>query len=164
MRDRDWIWIAVAAGGTGLAALSCDHLQLPGSLTLEARTLFGIVASGTIALLLFEKTRHPENITRRELYLWTRLVSRWVYIFMYVLALARLGFYLGESYLHCATCVVPHASNTARPLDDFQFYIACCVIPLWVVRAAVLTFPVLEGASSEDPLHVASSQNRRRVA
>jgi hypothetical protein len=150
MRDRDWIWIAVVACGTGLAALSCDHLQLPGSLPLEARTLFGIVASGAIALVLFEKARHPESITRQELYLWTRLVSRWVYIFMYVLALARVGFFLGESYLH----------YTVRPLDDFQFYIACCVIPLWVVRAAVLTVPVQEGAPSEDH----GIENTRRIA
>lgn len=140
MRDRDWIWIAVLAGGTGLVALSCDHWQLPGSLPLEARTLFGIVVGGAISLVLFEKIRRPESITRRELYLWTRLVSRWVYIFMYVLALARIGFYLEESYL----------LNTVRPLDDFQFYIACCVIPLWVIRAAVLTVPVLEGAPSDD--------------
>jgi hypothetical protein len=165
MRDRDWIWIAVVACGIGLAALSCDHLQLPGSLSLEARTLFGIVASGAIALVLFEKTRHPESITRQELYLWTRLVSRWVYIFMYVLALARVGFFLGESYLRCATCVVQHGPNTVRPLDDFQFYIACCVIPLWVVRAAVLTIPVQEGTPAEDhELETASPQNTRRIA
>ena len=70
-------------------------------------------------------------------------MSRWVYIFMYVLALARMGFYLEESYQHCAACAVRHGLNTVRPLDDFQFYIACCVIPLWVVRAAVLNVPVL---------------------
>ena len=154
MRDRDWLWFAVVACGTGLAALSCDQLQHPGALPLEARTLFGIVASGVIALALFEKTRHPESITRQELYLWTRLVSRWVYIFMYVLALARIGFFLGESYLH----------YPVRPLDDFQFYIACCVIPLWVVRAAVLTIPVLEGSPSERPIEAANSQDARRIA
>jgi hypothetical protein len=167
MRDRDWIWIAVVAWGTGLAALSCDHWQLPGSLALEARTLFGIVTCGAISLVLFEKTRHPESITRHELYLWTRLVSRWVYIFMYVLALARIGFYLGESHLHCATCVAQHPLNTTvRPLDDFQFYIACCVIPLWVIRAAVLTVPVLQGSPAEDREIEADSpqSTRRRVA
>ena len=156
MRDRDWIWIAVVACGIGLAALSCDHFQHPGSLTLEARTLFGIVTSGAIALVLFEKTRHPESITRRELYLWTRLVSRCVYIFMYVLALARVGFFLAESYLH--------GSNTARPLDDFEFYIACCVIPLWAIRALVLTVPVLKGLPSEDLIEVVSPQDHRRAA
>lgn len=148
MRDRDGIWIAVLAWGTGLAALSCDHLQLGGSAAIEVRALFGVVTCGAISLVLFEKARHPESITKLELYLWTRLVSRWVYIFMYVLALARMGFYLGESYQHCATCVVRHGLNTVRPLDDFQFYIACCVIPLWVVRAAVLSVPVL-GRESE---------------
>jgi hypothetical protein len=144
MRHRDGIWIAVLAWGTGLAALSCDHFELTGAPVVEVRTLFGVVTCAAISLALFEKARHPQSITRLELYLWTRLVSRWVYIFMYVLALARMGFYLGESYHHCATCAVRHGLNTVRPLDDFQFYIACCVIPLWVVRAAVLNIPVLE--------------------
>ena len=143
MRDRDGIWIAALAWGIGLAALSCDHMQLSGIAAIEARSLFGVVTCTAIALVLFEKARYPQSITKLELYLWTRLVSRWVYIFMYVLALARMGFYLDESYQHCATCVVRHGLNTVRPLDDFQFYIACCVIPLWVLRAAVLNVPVL---------------------
>jgi hypothetical protein len=143
MRERDGIWIAVLAWSTGLAALACDHLRLSGSAGIEVRTLFGVVTCGAISLVLLEKARHPQGITRLELYLWTRQVSRWVYIFMYVLALARMGFYFGESYQHCATCVGRHGLNTVRPLDDFQFYIACCVIPLWVVRAAVLSVPAL---------------------
>lgn len=139
MSDRDWIWVAVVAWATGLAALSCDHLQLPGTLGLDMRALFVIVTCGGIAVVLFDKARDPETATPHELYLWTRLVSRWVYILMYLLALARVGFYLEESYQHCATCGVQHALDAARPMDDFQFYVACCVIPLWLVRAVVLS-------------------------
>jgi hypothetical protein len=51
-----------------------------------------------------------------------------VYILMYGLALARVVLYLYESSQHFV-----------RPMDDFQFYIACCVLPLWFARAAILT-------------------------
>lgn len=141
MRDHDWIWVAVVAWGTGLAALWCDHLQLPWSLVVEVRMLFGIVTCAAISVALFDKARHPGSAPGHELYLWTRLVSRWVYILMYSLALARMGFFLGESYQHCATCGVQHEIEAARPLDDFQFYVACCVIPLWLIRAVVLAVP-----------------------
>ena len=62
-----------------------------------------------------------------------RLISRWVYILMYALAVARVGLYLYEENQLCTYCGAATAVASARPLDDFQFYVACCVLPLWVV-------------------------------
>lgn len=148
MRDRDWIWLTIVAWGTGLAALWCDHLQLPESVAVEVRTLFGIFTCGAISVVLLDKARRAESVSKLELYQWTRLVSRWVYILMYSLALARMLFYLGETY--------QHEPGPVRPLDDFQFYIACCIIPLWVVRAVILTVPDLD----VEP----ATENSRRAA
>lgn len=126
---RDEIWIAAAAAWViGLAALLCDHLQPARPLIIGMRTVFAVATTGAISLVLITGARVLRRMSQAELYSFTRMVSRWVYILMYVLGIARLGFYLYESSQHFV-----------RPMDDFQFYIACCVIPLWLIRAAVLT-------------------------
>ena len=141
MRDRDWFGVAAVAWLTGLGALLCEHFQLPPRLILDARMLFAIVTCCAIAAVLIEKARSLAGAPAHELYLWTRLTSRWVYILMYLLALARLCLYLEETYQHCVSCGAPTQTGTVRPLDDFQFYIACCVIPLWLARSVVLAVP-----------------------
>jgi hypothetical protein len=127
---RDAIWFAAAAWIIGLAALVCDHLHPAWTVIIGMRTLFAFAATTAIGLVLIAGARDLEGADRSQLYLLTRLVSRWVYILMYVLAIVRVGFYLLESSQHFV-----------RPMDDFQFYIACCVAPLWLVRAAVLAGP-----------------------
>ena len=120
---RDEFWIAAAVWLIGLAALICDHLQPARPMIIGLRTLFAIASTSAIGLVLITGAREARGMSQSELYLFARVVSRWVYILMYVLALARVGFYLYESSQH-----------SARPMDDFQFYIACCVIPLWLIR------------------------------
>ena len=128
--ERDTIWFAAAAWVIGLAALLCDHLQPARSIIVGMRALFAFAATGAIGLILITGARAAQRASQRELYLFTRLVSRWVYILMYSLALMRVGLYLYESSQHFV-----------RPMDDFQFYVACCVIPLWLVRAVILAAP-----------------------
>jgi hypothetical protein len=141
MRDRDWFAVAAVAWVIGLGALLCEHFQLPLPFILNARMLFALVTCCAIFAVLIEKARSLAGAPAHELCTWTRMISRWVYILMYCLALARLCLYLGDTYQHCAFCGVPHKTTTVRPLDDFQFYIACCVIPLWLARAVVLAVP-----------------------
>jgi len=140
MRDRDWIGVAAVVWLIGLGALLCEHFQLPAPLILNVRMLFALVTSCAISAVLIEKARSLAGAPMHELYPWTRLISRWVYILMYALALARVCLHMEEIYQHCTACVGPHGS-AVRPLDDFQFYIACCVIPLWLARALVLAVP-----------------------
>jgi hypothetical protein len=142
MRDRDWIGVAAVAWVIGLGALLCDHFRLPPSLILNAHLLFATVTCCAICAVLIEKARSLAGAPRDELYLSARLISRWVYILMYVLALARVCLYLEETYQHCASCGVGHDSAPVHSLDDFQFYIACCVIPLWLARSVVLAVPL----------------------
>lgn len=140
MHDRDWKWVAATAWITGLAALLCDHFQPSRQLVIDMRTLFGIVVGGAISWILIARTRALAGAPQPELHLACRLVSRWVYILMYALAVARVGLYLYESR-SCMACGAASAVAAVRPLDDFQFYVACCVLPLWVVRAVVLAMP-----------------------
>jgi hypothetical protein len=140
MHDRDWKWVAAMAWFTGLAALLCDHFQPSRQLVIDMRMLFGIVVGGAISLILIARMRALAGAPQPELHLACRLISRWVYILMYALAVARVGLYLYESR-PCTPCGAASAVAAVRPLDDFQFYVACCVLPLWVVRAVVLAMP-----------------------
>jgi len=157
MRDRDCMWVAAAAWLTGLVSLFCDHLPLSRSFIFDMRTLFAVVACCTISTVLVTKARSAPDMTHPELYRWTRTVSRWVYILMYLLALPRMCLFLLETYQTCVTCGVRHGITPARPLDDFQFYIACCVIPLWVVRAVILSMPFQQVISASMPHQPACS-------
>ena len=138
MHDRGWIWVAPTAWIIGLAALLCEHFEASGALVIAMRALFGIATCVAICLVLIPKARAaPTGVSPLELYLFTRRVSRWVYILMYLLATARVSLYTYDVSQHC-TRYGPHCLGSVRPLDDFQFYVACCVVPLWTIRAMVL--------------------------
>jgi hypothetical protein len=141
MHERDWKWVAATAWITGLAALLCDHFEPSRQLAIDMRMLFGIVVGGAISLTLIARARALTGVPRPELHLACRLLSRWVYILMYTLAVVRVGLYLYEENQLCTHCGAAGAVVAVRPLDDFQFYVACCVLPLWVVRAVVLAMP-----------------------
>lgn len=141
MHYREWKWVAATAWITGLAALLCDHFQSSRQLVIDTHALFGIVVTGAISLTLIAEARALAGADRSELYSACRLVSRWVYILMYALAVVRVGLYLYETNQLCTHCGTAVAAASVRSVDDFQFYIACCVLPLWLVRAVVLTMP-----------------------
>jgi hypothetical protein len=141
MRDAIWTRTAALALATGVAALLCDHFQLSRAAIFDMRALFGLVATASICAVLVEKARSPATTSGADLYLYTRLVSRWVYILMYVLAVVRVGLYLLEADRSYASHTPHHQLPPPRSLDDFQFYVTCCVTPLWLVRALVLTVP-----------------------
>lgn len=126
MYKRHCLLAAAAAWVVGLAALLCDHFQPVAPVIIGMHGLFGIAACGAICLALIPAARVS-----------TRLISRWVYSLMYILAIVRVCLYLYESHPDGLQL----ALRPVRPVDDFQFYVCCCVIPLWVVRAAVLSAP-----------------------
>jgi hypothetical protein len=112
----------------GLAAVLCDFFQCSESLSFAIRVLFVLLTCGSISLALVPRARALAGRDPVHLRLLTRQVSRWVFIALYSLAAIRLGLYL-----------LPGAA--VRPgysLQDFQFYIAACIVPLWVIRAVVL--------------------------
>ena len=139
MNDSTWIGLGAAAWVLGVVSLLCDHFQAARPVIIGMHTLFGVGVSGAIGLVLLAKTRALEGACQAELYLFTRLVSRWVYILMYLLAIVRVGLYFYESGQHCSFCGARGAVRPVRALDDFQFYVSCCVVSLWVLRAAVLS-------------------------
>ena len=130
---RDWLWIVAALWLTGMTALLCDHLQAPKALVVGVRALFGVATSCGIGLLLVRKAHALAGTSQGELYSFSRFVSRCVYILLYSLAITRVVFFLYESTSDRALPV--------RPLEDFQIYVALCVVPLWVIRAVVLALP-----------------------
>lgn len=143
MCKRDWIWIAAAAWAIGLAALLCEYFEPNQPVVIGMRTLFGVAATGAISLVLIAEARVLGGASDQELYRFTRLASRWVYILMYTLAMVRVGLYWYEA----------GQLRPVRPMDDFQFYVGCCVVPLWVVRAGVLAVPFkrFSTAKGRDP-------------
>ena len=141
MRDHACVGLAATAWVVGLMALTCDYLQPSRSLILGVRAFFGIMTCAAICLALIPKARSLAGAPRAELYLFARLVSRWVYISMYGLALVRVGLSLYDATQHCTVCGTQSTMAPVRSLEDFQYYIACCVVPLWLVRAIVLVVP-----------------------
>jgi hypothetical protein len=135
--SRSLVWIAATAWSLGLTALLCDHFRSPG-LIVGARSSFGVFATGAIGLTLMRKARaladHPDALS-----VFMRRFSRWVYVLLYLLALARLGVFFDEKVASTGSLA---NQGAARSLDDFQFYIACCVVPLWSFRAIALTLPL----------------------
>jgi hypothetical protein len=116
--------LAVAASATwalGLVAVLCEVFERSEPFILVARFLFATATCTTLCLALL-----PQDAHRVEIVLLARLISRGTYALLYSLALVRVGLYLW---------------TPARSLEDFQFYIAACVVPLWVIRAVVLGYP-----------------------
>ena len=141
MCERTRIWVAALVLCTGLAALLCEHIQLMRPLAEGMRALFGLTTTTGIAVVLVTGARCLAGRPARELYQFTRLVSRWVYVLIYVLAIARTSLYVFDvKHVHF-THGRHHAVPAVRSLNDFGFYVACCIIPLWSVRALVLTMP-----------------------
>jgi len=52
------------------------------------------------------------------------------------MATVRVGFYLLDS---SEAQGMHHLHQVVRPPDDFQTYLWSCLIPLWSIRAAVLS-------------------------
>jgi len=141
MRDHACIGLAATAWVIGLMALTCDYLQPSRSLIIGVRACFVIMTCAAICLALIPKARSLAGAPGAELFLFARLVSRWVYLSMYGLALVRVGLSLYDATHHCTVCGAQSTTASVRSLEDFQYYIACCVVPLWLIRAIVLAVP-----------------------
>lgn len=152
MHNRDRIGVGATAWSIGLFAVLCDHFQPPAQLSIGIHALFAVVTCGAICLVLVDKARVLAGTSQRELHEFTRLVSRWVYILLYTLALMRLALYLYEASRHYLLYKAQDAIAPVRPLDDFQFYVGCCVVSLWSVRALVLAVP-FKDRNAQDARH-----------
>ena len=140
MHERTLICLAATPVCIGVAGLLGGHFGFAPALVGTLHVMFGLAAFAAIALALVAGARHLEHRPVAELHHYTRLVSRSVYIGLYGLAAARVGLHLVEASQ--AHGMHPWA---VRPMDDLQLYIAACIIPLWVVRAWVLS-PASAGA------------------
>jgi hypothetical protein len=134
-----------AAGGVlclGVAALILDCLKVSQPRIFNMHLLFGVAVSALVTACLLHGRRSLVRRPPVELQSYARTVARWTYILLYVLALVRLGLELGN------------AGSSVHSLDDFQIYVAYCVIPMWLVRALVLSLPapvVNDSQSGEKP-------------
>ena len=143
MREPPWKLAAGLVLCVGVAGLLCDHLQLPQPRVFNAHLLFGVAVSTFVTTCLFGQRRMARQSSGRELHLYARHVSRWIYILIYVLASMRMGLHLLE--IHQKASGHRHAEESIaeiRPVDDFQIYIVYSVIPLWLVRSLVLCVPM----------------------
>jgi len=107
--------LVASVWAVGLVGLLCEHFHMSALIIDSVRTLFAVGTTAATGLVLIANGGHHPDPCQ-----FTRWVTRWVYILMYALALVRVGLSFGETQV--------------RPLDDFQFYVACCVLPLWAFR------------------------------
>ena len=128
-----WMRVATPVLFAGLVALYCEHIRVSPPLTETVRVLFAVVTCTAIAAVLITGALDLADQPTLELHRFTRLVSRWVYILVYVMAMVRVGFYLLDSSQTAGM------HQMVRPPDDFQTYLWSCLIPLWSIRAAVLS-------------------------
>ena len=129
-----------AAGGVlcqGVVALIYDYLRVPQPRIFNMHLLFGAAVASLVTVCLFHGRRSLAHRPAVELHSYARTVARWTYILLYVLALVRLGLELG-------------AGSGFHSLDDFQVYVAYCVIPMWLVRALVLSLPAAKSPDRND--------------
>jgi hypothetical protein len=141
MHNRDCLWTAATAWFIGLGALVSDHFRPSPPVSLGIHAPFAVATCGAICLVLIAKARAIAGTSQHDLYQMTRLVSRWVYILLYALAMVRVLLYLYEASQHCGSCTATTTVNAVRSLDDFQLYVVFCAVPLWVVRTLVLKMP-----------------------
>lgn len=125
MRDHHVAGLAMTTWLVGVLALVCDSIHPAQLLITAAHVLFIIVTCSALCLVLIPRALVAPSSSRAELYLFTRSVSRWSYVALYGLALVRFGLYL-------------RLPTRVSSLDDFQFYIAWSVGPLWVIRTLIL--------------------------
>ena len=119
--------LAVAASVTwalGLVAILCEVFERSEPLILVARLMFAAATCTTLCVALIPKDRARAGEHPLDTLLLARLISRGTYALLYSLALVRVGLYLW---------------TPAHSMDDFQFYIVACVVPLWVIRGVVLS-------------------------
>jgi hypothetical protein len=139
--EPNYRWLSALVLLTGLLSLLCEYFQISKPLVACVRALFGATTVAATGAALIIGARCAGRRSNVEMYSHIRLVSRWVYILLYVLAMSRLGLHALE-LRHVHAKGNSHSSvEYVRPLDDFGFYFACCVIPLWSIRAWVLMRP-----------------------
>jgi hypothetical protein len=139
--EPNYRWLSALVLLPGLVSLLCEYFEISKLFVECVHVLFGATTVAATGAALIIGARSAARRSNVEMHAHIRLVSRWVYILLYVLAVSRLG-------LHALELRHVHAKSNShdsveyvRPLDDFSFYIACCVIPLWSIRAWVLMRP-----------------------
>lgn len=132
----------------GVASLLCDFFNVSQPHVLNVHLLFGATVSAVVTACLVHARRALAQSSPHEFYQYAQRVARWTYILMYVLALVRVALYLLEMQRASGSAAPVSPAFRAHSLDDFQIYVAYCVVPLWLVRALVLAWPVERTATS----------------
>jgi hypothetical protein len=138
MPKLNYTWVAITAWTAGVAALLCEHFHTSQLMTVLARTTFGIISCAAIGCVVLNKLRAPTGTSEPEVSLFIRVLSRWVYILLYALALVRLCLYWYDVSQLSAHSHFIKAVGSPRPIDDFQVYVGLVVTPLWLIRAIIL--------------------------
>lgn len=129
---------------SGLVALVCDFYDVPQPRIFNMHLLFGAAVAGVLTACLVGRRLALAPGGGSEFYSYTRRVTRWTYILLYVLAFVRLGLHLLELRLRSGA-----PGGKIHPLDDFQIYIVYCIAPLWLLRTLLLRWPVASAALHE---------------
>lgn len=158
MRELSSRQVAALAWMLGITSVWCDHLQPGSALDWVLHATFAVGVCAAISAVVLRERHRSAGALSPDLQLRFRVVSRWVYILMYGLAVLRVCLYLDEA-LHASAIGAMHP----RPLDDFQFYIACCVIPLWLARAVALHAPPSRRAAHTASQHPPQSPSQHPV-
>ncbi len=127
VRRRGLICLAALAFSAGVAALLCEHDWGSQELIQQTHVLFAVASFTAISAALVAGVGETAGHAAPALYLYTRSVSRRLYASVYGLAFVGLCLHL-----------MPTGRAQSLPLEGFQFYIGCCIAPLWLIRACVL--------------------------
>jgi hypothetical protein len=136
IHGRDWVWIGAVIWAVGLTALLCDHFRESRLVIVGTHTLFAIASTTAICRLFLPVSRFGSAPDIEPLF-FIRYVTRCVYVVLYLLAAVRIGLYLYDLGQSGAPINTRDAVLPVQSMGDFQFYIVCCVVPLWVARALV---------------------------
>ena len=139
-RDRAILTVASAVLILGVASVTADCLNMRQPPVFNLHLLFGISLWLAVGRRLIRERSSCDIASIAHYNAYTRQLSRWVYILLYLLAAVRLMFHLSEvlgpsNGRHGAGLPAPHS------LDDFQIYIAYALVPLWAIRFLVLYAP-----------------------
>lgn len=124
----------------GVASVSADCLNLTQPAVFNLHLLFGFCLWLAVGGSLLRQRRNSEFGSAAGYYEYSRRLSRWVYILLYLLAGVRLAFHLSE-LMNYSAAHGNGASIAPRSLDDFQIYIGYALVPLWVMRILVCYVP-----------------------
>ena len=137
--ERTTSTIAALVLTLGIASVAADCLNVKQPTFFNLHLLFGVSLWLSIGRCLLRYRAKLDFDSAVRYHEYSRRLSRWVYILLYLLAAVRLAFHLGE--IMNPSAIAHGAPQAPRSLDDFQIYIAYALVPLWTMRFLLLRAP-----------------------